>query len=422
MITRILIIILLFNLERVKAQVVSTVFLDTLNITVNDKKIYTSNETNLKFIPNNNDVKLTVYNDGIYKLVVNFVSNKPNNYSALMLSDIHFFCHDTIYLLRQVQQLSAEYEACSGMLIASYLFQNLQNDKSIPSEKIQVKIHYRLFNLAPKDTANYKYNYRQGLWIGGYKDAKVVTVNYNNDKKEGLAKAVYKDSISYQVNFKNNIADNYGRGYWDVSGKKGRLKLQYTIPNIIVGSCDSIKNQRHESFYFEQGKKWKEVHRYNGLSIYSIKRGVHHDSIEYHSSGDFLAVINDTIILNSDAISEHNFYKKNTDSTHYLLKEFEREMPVKIPLNEISKVYYSRGMLQDVTIKTTLLSLFTGFIVSPLISIQKNGFNRDRFAAVSGTSMGVMVLSITVAAIFGQKGFLIQATKKNKKVWIIQPD
>jgi hypothetical protein len=408
MIKRLLILFFLLSIGVVKAQFVSTIFLDTIDITVNNKRIFLSNETSLRFIPNNNSQKLIVYNDGTYKLVLNFTLSKSKNYSSLILSNENFYYHDTICSLSLVGIYATDYDECNDILIAGHSLQNWQYNKPIPAEKTQIKICYRLFNFAPKDTLNYNYNYRQGLWIGSHEDAKVVTVNYKNDKKDGLATALYEDSSSYNVYFKNNIANNYGRGYWDNKNKKNKFKFKYTLPNIVSLTCDSTQNQTHTSFYLKKGKKTKEIYVNSDLSIYSYHIGQRNENIKHHASGELLAIIKDTLVLNSTTMYSYN--KKYSDSI------------IKISIPEINKIYNIRSKVQGVTICTTLLSVVTALIISPLISIQKNGFNKERFAIVSGTSIGIMALSITIGATFGQKVFLIQPTKKNKKVWTINPD
>ncbi len=50
---RLLIIFFILAFGQLKTQTLSTVFIDTLKIIVDGKTIYESNETTLKFIPNN---------------------------------------------------------------------------------------------------------------------------------------------------------------------------------------------------------------------------------------------------------------------------------------------------------------------------------------------------------------------------------
>ncbi len=419
MTTRILTIFFLLTFGLTKAQYVSTVFLDTIDITVNNKKIYSSSETILKFIPNNNDIKVAVYNDGVHKLVITFALSKSNGYSSLVLSNVHFFYNDTIYPLTRIQLDGNYYEQCSETFIERSSLQNWYYNKDIPAEKTQVKLYYRLINFAPIDTANYKYNYRQGKWIGRHYDAKEVTVNYQNDKKHGIAKALYNDGVSYNVNFHNNIADNYGQGFWENYRDGSKLKFSYTIPSIL-STCDSLKSNNYTSFYFLRSKKSIEVLRHRDLSVHFEKKGVRNDSIEYHVRGDFMAINNDSIIIQSEDIDIHDFYKKNTDSLHYLVKSIPTGF-AKVPLKDISKIYYERSDWKTFTLRATLVSLASALIISPIISIQKGGFNGDRFSKVTTASLGVAVLSVSFGIAFSQKEILIKPTKKSNKTWTIKP-
>lgn len=411
MAVRLLIILFVLSSFFLNSQNVSSVFLDYVNITVNGREFYSSSNTSLKFMVNNKDVSLTIYKDSVYKLNINFTGVSQVDYGYLTVSGAKFFCHDTLYPLFHVD--ASDYEDCSETSSENYSLQNWPYNANAPAAITQIKLHYRLVNLAPKDTTNYSYNYRQGLWVGKDRHGNKVAVNYNNDKKHGLATVFYNDSTSYNVNYSNNHAPDYGIGFWQRYGQKTGFKFNYSITGIVAYSCYTEEDSTYESFSLVKRNKVKVVSWHSSLSIYSFRNNVDTVKATEHINGNFLALTRDTLILSSDLDTSSNgrFIEVKVGPI--------AETVVKIPIKNINKLYYSRDGLQDAALKTNLLAAFTGLIVSPLISIQKNGFNKERFKTVSGISAGVLVLSITINATFGQKGFLIHSPNKKKKVWII---
>lgn len=415
---RILVLILLLASLHFNAQKISTVFIDSIDITVNNKKIFTSTTTTLKFIPNTKDVKLTIFNDGIHKLIVSFTLKDKNAPYSLILSNPTFFINDTVRSLTHVDH--SNYDPCFETLIGNCILQNWRGPTSEPLLKTRIKLCYSLTYLSPIDTSNYKYNYREGEWIGRGEGTEKVTVNFKNDKKNGLSTALYSDGLSYNVYFKDNVPDNYGQGYWVKNNvTQHGFKFKYFIPGIL-GPCDFTNDNSFCSFDFCRKSKVKNVNRYHDLSVHYSKKGIKTDSLEYHVRGDFMTIAEDSMVIESEEVSVHDFYKTYTDSLHFFSKIVSGGF-VKVPLKDISKIYYERSEWKTFTLRTTLVSFASAFIISPLLSIQKNGFNYDRFSKITFSSLGVAVVSVTFGIAFSQKEFLIRSTKKNDKVWIIKP-
>lgn len=397
-----------------KAQDLATIFIDTLVINVEGKTIHKSNKTTLKFISNNKDNKVIIYNNGTYELMARIALSK---YNIPTFGGDSFFKNGALIPLNSTNYM--DFEDCSEILISKQTFENIFND-SVKTESISIKLCYRLFKLAPKDTLNYKYNYREGPWTGREKGTEEIIVNYKNDKKHGLASAIYSNGVSYNVNFTDGVVSNFGKGVFDSSSKKGKTKHSYILPNIVTQACDSANSNNYLSFNLVSSKKTKEVVRLDDLSVHFQKKGINHDSIEYRVRGDFMSITNDTMNLYSDEIDVHDFYKKNTDSLHYHSQAINPGF-VKIPVKEISKIYYGREQWKTFTLGTTLISFATALIVAPLISLQKKGFNHERFNSVALPALGVMSLSITFGIAFSQKEYLLRSDKKEKKIWLLMP-
>lgn len=414
---RILLLYSIFTVGLIKAQKLSTVFIDTLKITVDNKTIYENNKTVLKFIPNNIDNTLTVYEDGKYRLNINFTLNRNEYSNSLSASGASFFVNDSISALSNMGEIS--YEECTETLIEKLKLQNWRKDEQIPESKTQILLKYRYTIIAPIDTSNYKYNHKEGIWIGPYFDAQVI-LNYKNDKKNGLAKTLYDNGDSYNVYFNNDIAENYGQGKFQYPAN-GKFKRSHVIPYIITLSCDTANISRQETFYLSRGKKTKEINKYKDLSVHFQKKGISHDSIQFRVRGEFLIITKDTLVIKSNEIEIHDFYKPKTDSLHDFYKKTQSDL-VKVPIKDIFKIYYTRDKWQTFTQRTALISLASAIIVAPLVSIEKGKFNTDRFSKVSLTSLGVMTLSISLGIGFSQKEYLLIPNKKKNKNWKIKYD
>ncbi|MES2566025.1 MAG: hypothetical protein V4565_04130 [Bacteroidota bacterium] len=382
---------------------------------MDNKIIYESNHANIKFIPNNTDNILIVYNDGVYKLIKKFNHLHSKNLDYQSSSGEDFYIKDSICTSKG--NYSFDSETCSDIEIHRITLENWDYNNQHASTKFRIRLVYRLCSLVPIDTSNYLYNSREGLWIGSHRGVEKVTVNYRNDKKHGIATAYYDNGTTYNVNYNNGIADNYGQGYW----KNYKSKLAYTIPKSVTSSCDSIKMFSHESFHFSKDSILKEVHKHNDLSVHYEQKGILHDSLQYRVRGDFISISNDTITIRTSELEVHDYYKKNTDTLHNFYRKIETGF-AKVPTKDITKIYYSRGNLQTLTTLTSFLSFASALIVAPLISIQKGGFNRGRYKKVSLTSFGVMTLSISFGIGFSQKGYLLKPTKKRNKIWKIEHD
>ena len=97
--TRLLILLFLSIYGRLKAQTLSTIFIDTLKIVVDNKKIYESNTTSLSFVPNNADCNLILYKDSIYKFVIKLGHLKSKNLNYLSFFILQKYLSQNLLLL-----------------------------------------------------------------------------------------------------------------------------------------------------------------------------------------------------------------------------------------------------------------------------------------------------------------------------------
>lgn len=209
MTARLFLLSLLSFFSYLKSQTLSTVFIDTVKITVDNKIVYACSETKLKFIANNTDCRFTIYNDGLYKLNLKFNVVKSKDDVYLSFSQPEFYIKDSACFIRSSSEY--DYEECSDISAETESLRNWDfNNPNMP-EKFKINLYYRLCRLAPADTAGYKYNFREGLWIGIDRGVEKVTVNYKKDKKDGLATAYYNDGVTFTVNYNNGVGEGYSR-------------------------------------------------------------------------------------------------------------------------------------------------------------------------------------------------------------------
>ncbi len=395
----------------VKAQKTSTVFIDSVSVKINDKIIYDQNRTYLKFLPSNKTSALTLFDDGTYKLQLEFPAYLLGDYFYLRPPDVKFFKNDVLQALatEELDAGSSEW-TCSGVHDERYKITPINN--GLDKSNTEILLRFRYFGFAPKDTTNYQYNYRQGEWIGFYDGIKEITINYQLDIKDGKATVVYNDGTIYKSNFVNGIVDDFGYGIFE-----SRKKAKYLIPNIVSRSCDD----KLSSLYMEKGKKYKEISRYDRLSVFFETRGIKTDSVAYNVQGDMVTIMDDTMIIHSEELEVHDYYKRNTDPFHFYYKNIPRRFQ-KIPLKDITLIKKTRPVLQTSVISLTLLSLVSAIVVSPLVSIQKDGFNANRFRKVSGVSLGIATISVSTGVLFGSKKFLVKPTSRERNVWKMSPD
>jgi hypothetical protein len=65
-------------------------------------------------------------------------------------------------------------------------------------------------------------------------------------------------------------------------------------------------------------------------------------------------------------------------------------------------------------------ALVSGLVVSPLVSIEKDGFNKQRFKTITGISLGTLPLWITIGVAFNWQKFQLKPEKHKTKLWKIE--
>lgn len=233
--------ILILQLKLSFGQDLSTYFLDSLRVTVDNEVLISSGQTKVFFFKNTNDTDLVLYDKKPFKLVVSFKYSYATSYldhtGALEL-----------YRNNKVEWLSMFTEAtdsCDCDILCGIVgLSNAVNPDSVPAKRTDIKISYRYTYLAPKDIANYHFTGRQGLWVGRHTFENpahngTVSVNYKNDLKEGKASMMWDDGGAFETSFEKG--KKIGEGQLQVDLPKVAKYRRRPIPAIVLSECAKDK-------------------------------------------------------------------------------------------------------------------------------------------------------------------------------------
>ena len=142
-----------------------------------------------------------------------------------------------------------------------------------------------------------------------------------------------------------------------------------------------------------------------------------------HIVGKYKGVIGDSIIISPYYVRDETFPDKKFIATTYGIEYtsfLKKDTVVKVNLKEINRIIYIRKNVPRVMRYLIVSSLFTGLILSPLFSIEKSGFNTDRYKKVSITSGTVMLSSYLVITFTIDKKHDLIKLRGKEKLWTIQ--
>jgi hypothetical protein len=127
-------------------------------------------------------------------------------------------------------------------------------------------------------------------------------------------------------------------------------------------------------------------------------------------TGHFLYICRDTLYMlptheSQDILSaKYKTYGENTDSLKYA------------PLSEINRIIYDRP-IGSISAACFWLFAGTALVASPLLSIQRKGFDTPKFLRISGISLGGAVLCMGITAVFGERTLEIWPPGAKKRLW-----
>jgi hypothetical protein len=175
-----------------------------------------------------------------------------------------------------------------------------------------------------------------------------------------------------------------------------------------------------QSFEFQKNARTKQVLIGHDLAVhYRRLRNNGQDSVSYRVRGAYVAIKNDSIVIDAADFKIHDRYKWNVDSSYNRIKN-TRDGYARVSLGEITSVFYERAEWKKVTTGVTILALVTAFAVAPFLAIENNKLDPVEYRKVAYPALGVAVLSVGLGFAFSQRKFFIQTAKHNRTGWKIK--
>ncbi|MGZ3885255.1 MAG: hypothetical protein ACXVPQ_11210 [Bacteroidia bacterium] len=157
-------------------------------------------------------------------------------------------------------------------------------------------------------------------------------------------------------------------------------------------------------FWLTKGYKIRDIFRYDKIDIRSTR-----NNIRYRSKGYFIGIRGDTLFVDTTRVANDHFSMTGRDTFPPIFK--------KVLIPNITKFYHERKKLNPIFGWGIAASVLSFTIVSPLISIQKKGFNSERFFIVGGSSLATMHLLIGARIVLGKKKMIVIPKNKKKRHW-----
>ncbi len=226
---------------------------------------------------------------------------------------------------------------------------------------------------------------------------------------------IRKKSVILRSNQKDSVKTlNYE--VKKIAGKKAyQFSMKFSSRYTKRKGDDTIAVHK---FTLAQGKKRKTIELYEELAVFSQKRALRNDSINRAVWGIFVGYIADTLLIDSDQFVEHNFYKKYTDTLHYIAPLLlDTIVRIKVPVKEITGIYSQREPLSTVTTNATLLALATGLVCVSASLMGGESSAGSVFGQAGVISFLTIPISFGINMLFSKQKFLIKAGKESKKVW-----
>jgi len=204
-----------------------------------------------------------------------------------------------------------------------------------------------------------------------------------------------------------------------ISGKKAyELRTKYSSRYVKRKGDDAIVMDR---FTLTMGKRKRTVKTGEELAIFSQNRALRNDSINRAVWGVFVGYVTDTLLMESDQFVEHNFYKKYTDSLHYIAPLLlDTIIRVKVPIKFITGIYAQREPLSSVTTNASVFALVTGLVCVSASILAKGSTAGDIFGEVGVVSFLTIPVSFATGLIFSKQKFQMKSGAKKEKVWKIE--
>lgn len=243
------------------AQNIQTFIIDSLIFNVGDSLSYHPLKKSVFFIKTEKDTELTVFNSDDYCVTILFsvcdfnkgqneiVYSSPSklflkhhdrkiefeNYIIHYVSDSCGVSNELIAAVYPDSKLNY-FEEILHLNDTSYqpLIPALYNVPDTANMQYGIGMRTRQIYSAPKDTTNFDFQYRNGVWVQ-YLKKYYVELPYVNDKLNGIAKIYYKNGSRYEIPFKENKEIEGSQFY----NRKGQKRNPGLFQTIVIPYCIS---------------------------------------------------------------------------------------------------------------------------------------------------------------------------------------
>lgn len=229
---------------------------------------------------------------------------------------------------------------------------------------------------------------------------------------------IKKNHLTVNLNKKDSV-QTFEYVLKKVPDKKAyQLSMKFSSSYIKKRGDDSIVM---DQLVLMQGKKRKIIEYEQSLTVFSQKKALHNDSIDLAVWGQFAGYITDTLLIDSDQYVEHNFYKKYTDSLHYIAPLLlDTVIRIKIPIKEITGIHTQREPFTSYTTGATILGMCTGLACIGASLIISDNNTSGIFAEAGVISLLTIPVSFGMGMIFSTQKFSLQPGKKKNKIWKVE--
>lgn len=245
---------------------------------------------------------------------------------------------------------------------------------------------------------------------------------FKTSAKSKIDSSYYYSSDKKNLSFYFKLKDSVKLFRYELHKKSGQslsLRLNYSFIYRYKKGNDTVVMPE---LTVSRGKQIKTILSGEDITVFVQKRGRRNDSIDMAIWGQFVGLVKDTILVDSDQFVEHNFYKKYTDSLHYYSPLLiDTIIRMKIPIKYITGIYKEREPFGMYMTRTTIagMSVGLGFMMASLFSGTDSDIGNTH-ATIATAAFLTVPVSFGLGVSFSKLKFRIKGGKQPEKLWKIE--
>ncbi|HEY4198502.1 MAG TPA: hypothetical protein VGM63_23340, partial [Mucilaginibacter sp.] len=170
-----------------------------------------------------------------------------------------------------------------------------------------------------------------------------------------------------------------------------------------------------------QGKKRKVIESMQSITVFSQKKALHNDSIDFAIWGQFVGYIADTLVIDCDQYIEHNFYKKYPDTLHYITPVlYDTVIRIKVPIKEVTKIYTQREPFTSFTTGATIFALSAGLASAGGSLILHDRPISPHLGEASIITLLTIPVTFGLGLIYSTEKLHLKSDKPDAKLWKVE--